>query len=100
MEVEVDLDHSDSSSMRPTIPEVGGSRHQVEQRGVVLGRPRRVVKPPVRYGFEELAGYALASAETVVDVQEPVSYSNAIVSADSAQWCAAMEEEMQSLWKN
>jgi hypothetical protein len=42
----------------------------------------------------------LAVAEEVDNVQEPLNYSEAILSTDSEKWMGAMHEEMESLDKN
>jgi hypothetical protein len=44
--------------------------------------------------------FALAVAEEVDNVQEPLNYSEAILSTDSEKWMGAMHEEMESLDKN
>lgn len=103
VEVEFDLDADAnqpcSEESLSTTPEVVEPEQQVQNDSITSGRARRNIKPPLRYGFEELASYALAIAETV-DVQEPLSFSEAMANKDSAKWHAAMEEEMQSLLKN
>jgi hypothetical protein len=42
----------------------------------------------------------LAVAEEVDNAQEPLNYSEAILSTDSEKWMGAMHEEMESLEKN
>ena len=69
-------------------------------RSIAQDRPRRVrVRPPTRYGFEDMVGYALQVAEEV-DTSEPYTYKEAILSPDSEKWFAAMGYEMESLHKN
>ena len=54
-------------------------------------RPRRVeVRPPTRYDFEDMVGYALQVAQEV-DTSEPSTYKEAILSPDSEKWFAARE---------
>ena len=48
---------------------------------------------------ENLKGYALSVADDIVSC-EPATYKQAISCSESAQWLAAMGEEMQSLYKN
>jgi len=40
-------------------------------------RPKRVTKPPERYGFEDMTAYALHAAEEI-DSNEPATYKEAI----------------------
>ena len=69
-------------------------------QSIAQDRPRRVgVRPPTRYGFEDMVGYALQVAEEV-DTSEPSTYKEAILSSDSEKWFAAMGDEMESLHKN
>ena len=70
-----------------------GLAHRVGPILPPLSKTKRIIKPPVRYGFEELAGYALTIVETV-DVHEPTSFSEAMTSKDLANWHAAMKEEI------
>jgi hypothetical protein len=44
--------------------------------------------------------FALSVAEEVDNAQEPLNYSEAILSADSEKWMGAMHEEIESLEKN
>jgi hypothetical protein len=44
--------------------------------------------------------FALVVAEEVYNVQEPLNYSEAILSIDSEKWIGAMHEEMESIEKN
>ena len=89
---EVEQSNQGSSSQSDTIPE----------------KPRRVIKKPVRLieemegrncFVENLTGYALSVADDV-ESYEPATYKQAISCSESAQWLAAMGEEMQSLYKN
>jgi len=69
-------------------------------RTIAQDRPRRVgVRPPARYRFDDLVGYALQVAEEVDD-NEPSTYNAAVSGNESAQWLAAMGDEMESLQKN
>ena len=71
------------------------------QHSLALERSRRpnFGKPPIRYGFEDMVAYALQVAEEV-DPHEPSTYKEAVTSTESAQWLAAMGDEMESLQKN
>ncbi|XP_074306515.1 uncharacterized protein LOC141641765 [Silene latifolia] len=58
-------------------------------------------KPPNRLGFEDMVGYALQVAEEVdPDLHEPSTFKEAATCSESAQWLAAMGDEMESLQKN
>ena len=71
---EVEFDASDSHPA--TTPEVEDIEQQVEPQvepeGLARGRVRRQIRPPVRFGYEEMAAYALVTADTV-DVHESLS---------------------------
>ncbi|XP_056860022.1 uncharacterized protein LOC130508500 [Raphanus sativus] len=70
-----------------------------EKRSIAKDRPRRVeVRPPARYRFEDMVGYALQVAEEV-DTYEPSTYREAISSYASERWFAAMESyEKNHTW--
>ena len=53
------------------------------------------IKPPTRYGFEDLVSYAL-----ITNNGDPTSFQEVVHSQEKARWMGAMEEEMQSLHKN
>ena len=56
-------------------------------------RPKRVTKPPERYGFEDMAAYALHAAEEI-DSNEPATYQEAINHPEAGNWLLAMKQEM------
>jgi len=62
-------------------------------------RPKRVIKPPQRYGFEDMATYALHAAKEI-DSNEPATYKEAINHPEVENWLLATKEEMESLYKN
>src|SRR4051812_6802321 len=59
------------------------------------GRPRRTIKPPDRYGFEDLVSYALITSSG-----DPSTFQEATCSQERDKWMGAMVEEMESLHKN
>ena len=61
----------------------------------VSGRPKRVTRPPVRFGFDEMVNYAL-----VIGEDDPSNFQEAIQSQEKEGWVGAMAEEMESLNKN
>ena len=44
-------------------------------------RPKRVTKPPERYGFEDMVAYALHAAEEI-DSNEPATYKGKAINDD------------------
>lgn len=73
---------------------------ETRQSSIALDRARRTgIRPPRRYGFEEMVAYALEVAEEV-DTREPSTNKEAISCSESVQWLAAMGDEMESLDKN
>jgi len=62
-------------------------------------RPKRVTKPPERYGFEDMAAYALNAAKEI-DSNEPATYEEVIHHPEAKNWLLTMKEEMESLYKN
>jgi hypothetical protein len=66
-----------------------------EQHTIATDRPRRTIKPPVRYGFEDMVSFAL-----VISSGDPTYFQEAINSQEKSIWVGAMAEEMKSLHKN
>jgi hypothetical protein len=61
------------------------------------GRARRQIVRPQRLIQECNVAFALAIAEEVDKVQEPLNYSEAILSTDSEKWMGAMHEKWSLL---
>ena len=57
--------------------------------GVALHKPKRTIRQPDRYGFEEMLSYAL-----VIVNGDPCTYQEAIESQDREWWVQTMSEEM------
>ena len=76
-----------------------GVQHDTAEQGTDTGitqhKPKRNVRPPVRYGFEDSLSYALVTANG-----DPYTYEEAMESRDRDRWVHAMAEEMQSLYNN
>ncbi|KAG8499112.1 hypothetical protein CXB51_005523 [Gossypium anomalum] len=70
------------------------------QYSIAKNRTRREIKPPKKYAEADLVAYALNVAEDIDANQEPSNYSKAISCEDSEKWMFAMQEEMESLYKN
>lgn len=77
---------------------------QQQQETLASTRSRRGYKPVQRYGSDEplkhygqvnLLEYALS-----VEDDDPVTFKQAIKDSDRERWLVAMEEEMESLYKN
>ncbi|KAL6314291.1 hypothetical protein AAG906_018985 [Vitis piasezkii] len=73
---------------------VGKSSSKIEHHNIAMDRPRRTIKPPIRYGFEDLVSYALITSSGDPTFQE------AIHNQEKSKWMSAMVEEIQSLHKN
>ena len=63
-----------------------GSRTDI---GVALHKPKRNVKQPERYGFEEIVSYTL-----MIENGDPYTYKEVMESQDRERWVQAMSEEM------
>ncbi|KAL1556436.1 Retrovirus-related Pol polyprotein from transposon TNT 1-94 [Salvia divinorum] len=113
-QVELQITHDESESQlqggedqhspdetETTTPDV---HPEARQTSIAIDRARRTgVKPPLRYGFEDMMAYALQVANEVEDepsTEEPSTYKEAVSGRERAKWLAAMGEEMESLWKN
>ncbi|KAG8473168.1 hypothetical protein CXB51_035114 [Gossypium anomalum] len=70
------------------------------QYSIAKNRTRREIKPPKKYAEADLVAYVLNVAEDIDANQEPSNYSEAISCEDSEKWMFAMQEEMESLYKN
>ena len=62
---------------------------------IATGRDKRTIKPPTKYGFEDLVSYTLITSSG-----DPTNFQETILSQEKGSWMGAMEEEMQSLHKN
>ncbi|KAH9728046.1 hypothetical protein KPL70_008880 [Citrus sinensis] len=72
---------------------------QLRDYHLVRDRERRQIRPPQRYGYADLIAYALAASHEVEE-DEPTSYREAMKSSYKSEWQRAMEDEMDSLYKN
>ena len=111
VELQVTLDEcksqlQDREDQHTTAESASSNVHpEARQTSIAVDRARRTgVKPPVRYGFEDMVTYALQVADEVEEEEpstgEPFTYREAVSGSESAQWLAAMREEMESLAKN
>ena len=102
VQVEHEGDVDDHAPPSPEPAENSSSSPIVESvpQSLAQGRTRRQIVRPQRLIEECNVAFALAVAEEVDNAQEPLNYSEAILSADSEKWMGAMHEEMESLDKN
>ena len=91
--VQVELEsHVDDDSVQET----GSSSFGVhEHHSIASDRPRRTIKPPTMYGFEDLVFYALITSSG-----DPTTFQKAVHSLEKSKWMGAMVDEMKSLHKN
>ena len=61
----------------------------------MLHKPKRTIRQPDRYSFEEMVSYTLVIANG-----DPYTYVEAMESLDRERWVQAMSKEMHSLYKN
>ena len=71
------------------------SSEDQQHRSIAIDRPRRTIKPPTKYGFEDLVSYALITSSG-----DPTTFQEAIHSQEKSRWMGVMVEEIQSLHKN
>ena len=91
--VQVELEsHVDEDSVQETGSSSSGIH---EHHSIASNRPRRTIKPPTRYGFEDLVSYAFITSSG-----DPTTFQEAIHSLEKSKWMSAMVEEMKSLHKN
>ena len=62
-------------------------------------RERRSIKVPSRYGYADIMVFTFSVAEDISD-EEPKTYSKAVTGKEKDKWLVAVNEEMQSLYKN
>jgi len=67
------------------------------QYNLARDRTRRQIKPPKRYAQADVVSFALSED---IEAQDPVTYRETITSNESSQWIRAMNEELESLYKN
>lgn len=63
-----------------------------------MGRQRKQIRPPTHYEYTNIA-YALTVGDEV-ETNEPLSYSEAMASAELSLWLDVMSDQMESLHRN
>ena len=77
-----------------------------DERVTQLRRSNRLIRPPIKYGFDEFADVAQSTAETqhsahlVSHITEPRSFEEALNGEHAIHWNEAVAEEMNALCKN
>ena len=79
--------------------EQSSPQEQIQEYQLTRDRQKRQVKPTKRFGYADLIGYALATANEIDD-EEPKSFKEATQSLVKEECQRAIEEEMTSLYKN
>ncbi|GKV37331.1 hypothetical protein SLEP1_g45370 [Rubroshorea leprosula] len=76
---------------------------QDEPYSIAKHRPRREIRKPQRYvnvASECLSDYALVIAQEIDYDGEPSTYKEVVSCKNSSKWLIAMQEEVESLYKN
>ena len=75
---------------------IGKSSSEYQQhKSIAIDKHRRTIRPPIRYGFEDLVSYAL-----ITNSGDPTTFQEAIHNQEKSRWMDAMVEKIQSLYKN
>ena len=75
---------------------VGKSSSKDQQRhSIAIDRSKHTIKPPTRYGFEDLVSYAL-----ITNSKDPIAFLEAIHNQEKSRWMGTIVEEIHSLHKN
>ena len=69
---------------------------QIRQYNIDISRARRNRRVPVRYFYEE----DLVAIALVIGAGDPSTYQDALSDKDKSKWMLAMQEDMESLYKN
>ncbi|KAJ9561425.1 hypothetical protein OSB04_006585 [Centaurea solstitialis] len=102
------IDFEEVQESNDEIPDVGTStQSEVEipvepvDESLPLRRSTRVTRPPEFYGLHITAeGDTLISDSTLVNLDEPASYKEAMEGPEAAKWKEAMDSEIQSMHDN
>jgi hypothetical protein len=66
-----------------------------EHHTIAIDKPRRIIRPLTRYGFEDMISYAL-----VISSRDPTTFQEAVNSQEKSRWVGAIAEEMESFHEN
>ena len=84
-------ERAESSSSKPSSSTSGEEQHY----SLVRDRERRTIKPPSRFGYKDLASFAI-----LVSSGDPSTFQEAMLNEEKDRWMGAMVEEIESLHKN
>jgi hypothetical protein len=106
-EVELQVEDSrrmqDGTQAQPILDSHGSDYdddpQEEQETNIAAGRQRRHIRLPQRYGYADLVACALTMADDIA-VQESFTLSEAVTSSESAFWVNAMNEKIESLYKN
>lgn len=99
--LESESDHSDFTSNGNAEGSDGQGYSMPYSTSLAKNRARREIRLPERYrtNNEDLSAFVFMTAESE-DNNEPFSFDDAISSVNKKKWMQAMQEEMDSLYKN
>ena len=89
-----DMVHEDQEE-----PDAQNDQEDLSTYQLARDRTRREIHPPTRFAEADIIAYALAAVQPL-DIPEPNSYEEAVLSPHKDQWTQAMKEEIDSLMKN
>jgi hypothetical protein len=91
LQVELKIPVQENTSQGTETSTLGIEQHH----SIATDRPRRTIRPPIRYSFEDMVSYAL-----VISSGDPTTFQDAINSQEKSKWMGAMAEEIEFLHKN
>ncbi|KAL6326996.1 hypothetical protein AAG906_012680 [Vitis piasezkii] len=71
------------------------SSEDQQHHSIAIDRSRHTIKPPTRYGFEDLVSDALITSSG-----DPTTFQEAMHNQEKSRWIGVMMEKIQSLHKN
>jgi hypothetical protein len=66
-----------------------------QHHSIAIDRHKCTIRPPIRYGFEDIVSYAI-----VISRGDPITFQEVVNSQEKSKWMGAMTKEMESLHKN
>ncbi|KAL6343157.1 hypothetical protein AAG906_020946 [Vitis piasezkii] len=69
------------------------SSEDQQHHSIAIDKSRRTIKPPTKYGFEDLVSYALITSS-----RDPTIFQEAIHGQEKSRWMGVMVEEIQQLF--
>lgn len=91
--------HGDSAENSENTNNSETNEDVVPERVIARDKPKRKIKLPAKFSDYSMLYYALAIAEEM-EYHEPSSYKEAVRSPEKDKWLKAMQEEIDSLYKN